>query len=109
MWAIADGGWGPGVSFTTGHGPGLHSAAGARTELKDLRRRGPGYTPEMEWQASLLPLTDGGRGMVSYDLDTGHIVAFDDYWYDSGVTRIDDAFSVTHLSLGEWLEEWVSG
>lgn len=109
MWGIADGGWGPGFSFTTGHGPGLHSADGAKKELEDLRRRGPGYTAEMAWPANLLPLTDGGGGMVSYDLDTGHIVAFDDHWYDHDIARIEDAFAVTHLSLGEWLEDWVSG
>lgn len=107
MWAIADGGWGPGFSFTTDHGPGLHSASGARVELEDLRRRGPGYTAEMEWPANLLPLTDGGRGIVSYDLDTGHIVAFNDYWYDEDIAAIEDAFATTHLSLGEWLAEWL--
>ncbi len=107
MWAIADGGWGPGLSFTTGHGPGLHSASGARVELEDLRRRGPGYTAEMAWPDNLLPLTDGERGMISYDLDTGHIVAFNDYWYDEDIAAIEDAFAVTHLTLGEWLAEWL--
>lgn len=107
MWAIADGGWGPGVSYTTGHGPGLHSASGVLAELNDLRRRGPGYTGETEWPANLLPLSDGGRGMISYDLESGQIVAFNDYWYDEDIERIEDAFSVSHLSLGEWLAEWV--
>ena len=107
MWEIADGGWGPGFSFTTDRGPGLHSVSGARVELEDLRRRGPGYTGEMEWPAHLLPLTNGGRGMISYDLDTGHIVSFNDYWYDEGINSIEDAFPVTYLSLGEWLAEWL--
>lgn len=107
MWMIADGGWGPGVSFTTGHGPGIHSASGARVELEDLRRRGPGYTGEMAWPDNLLPLTDAGGGMVSYDLDSGHIVTFNDYWFDEGIDTIEAAFAVTHLTLGEWLAEWL--
>lgn len=106
MWGIADGGWGPGYSYTTGHGAGLHSVDGCGKELEDLRRRGPGYTAEMEWPANLLPLTDGGRGMISYDLDSGHIVAFDDYWYDRDIA-IEQAFSVTHLTLAEFLQEWL--
>lgn len=106
MWGIADGGWGPGVSHTIGHGPGLLSAKGCIDELADLKRRGPGYTGEMSWPDSLLPLTDTGRGMTSYDLDTGHIVTFDDYWYDRDIA-IEDAFSVVHLSLAEFLHEWV--
>lgn len=106
MWGIADGGWGPGYSYTIGHGAGLHSVEGSGKELEDLRRRGPGYTGEMEWPGNLLPLTDGGRGMVSYDLDSGHIVAFDDYWYDHDIT-IQEAFAVTHLTLAEYLQEWL--
>ena len=106
MWAIADGGWGPGYSFTNGHGPGLHSVIGAKTELEDLRRRGPGYTGEMDWPASLLPLTMHDVGMTSYDLDTGHIVTFDEHWYDHDIA-IEEAFAVAHLSLAEFLLEWV--
>ncbi len=107
MWEIADGGWGPGLSHTTGHGPGISSASGALANLEDLRRRGPGYTGEMAWPTNLLPLTDGERGMISYDLDNGWIVAFDDYWCDRGIA-IEQAFTTTHGSLGEWLEEWLS-
>lgn len=106
MWGIADGGWGPGYSYTIGHGAGLHSVEGCGMELEDLRRRGPGYTAEMDWPANLLPLTDGGHGMVSYDLDTGRIVTFDDYWYDHDIT-IQEAFAVTHLTLAEFLQEWL--
>lgn len=106
MWGIADGGWGPGYSYTTDHGAGLHSVEGSGVELEDLRRRGPGYTGEMAWPGNLLPLTEGGAGMVSYDLDTGHIVKFDDYWYDRDIA-IDEAFSVTHLTLAEYLQEWL--
>ena len=106
MWGIGDGGWGPGYSYTIDHGAGLHSVEGCGKELEDLRRRGPGYTGEMEWPANLLPLTEGGRGMVSYDLDRGHIVTFDDYWYDRDIA-IEEAFSVTHLTLAEYLQEWL--
>ena len=107
MWGLADGGWGPGYSFTTGHGPGLHSALGALAELEDLRCRGPGYTGEMEWPEHLLPLTAIDVGMTSYDLDSGHIVTFDEHWYDHEIARIEDAFSIAYLSLGEFLLEWL--
>lgn len=105
MFGIADGGWGPGYSFTTGHGPGLHSAAGAITELDDLVRRGPGYCGERDWPENLLPLTDM-VGMASYDLDTGQIVQWDDHWYDHDKT-IDQAFAVSHPSLQDFLQEWL--
>lgn len=105
LYAIADGGWGPGIAFTMGHGRGIQSLRTVRETLADLRRRGPGYTGEAEWPANLLPIADR-TGPISYDLDTGRIVAFNDYYYDDGQT-IDQAFTVIHPSLETWLREWV--
>ena len=107
MFGIANGGWGPGYSYTTGHGPGLNSTEGVISELDDLERRGPGYTGEMAWPANLLPLTDN-VGPASYDLDTGEIVQWDDHWYDHDKT-IDQAFAVSHPTLADFLQEWLLG
>ena len=106
LYAIADGGWGPGIAFTMGHGRGIQSLQTVRETLADLRRRGPGYTGEAEWPAHLLPIGDR-TGPISYDLDTGRIVAFNDYYYDDDQT-IDQAFTVIHPSLEAWLREWVA-
>ncbi len=107
MFGVANGGWGPGYSFTPGHGPGLHSVEGMILELDDLERRGPGYTSEMAWPGELLPLTDL-VGTASYNLDTGAIVQFDDHWYDHDKT-IETAFATSHPSLEDFLREWVAG
>jgi hypothetical protein len=105
MFAIADGGWGPGYAFTAGYGPGLMSASGVIAELDDLDRRGPGYTGEYPWPAHYLPLTDC-IGTTAYDLDTGEIVQWDDHWYDHDKTA-DEAFAVSHPSLQDFLQEWL--
>ncbi|UIP08141.1 hypothetical protein LY632_07025 [Erythrobacter sp. SDW2] len=47
-------------------------------------------------------------GMTSYDLDTGHIVTFDEHRYDHDIA-IEEAFAVAHLSLAEFLLDWVEG
>ena len=105
MYGIADGGWGPGYSYTQGHGPGLNSALGTITEMDDLERRGPGYTAELEWPRSFVPLTEN-VGPAAYDLDTGEIWQFDDHWYDHEKT-IDQAWAVSHPSLQDFLQEWL--
>lgn len=105
MYRIADGGWGPGYSFTTGHGPGLNSARGTITELDDLERRGPGYTEEAKWPAHFVPLTEN-VGPAAYDLDTGEIWQWDDHWYDHEKT-IDQAWAVSHPSLADFLQDWL--
>lgn len=106
LYAIADGGWGPGSAYTTDRGTGFQSLHSLGLTLADLRRRGPGYTGEAKWPDNLLPIADTA-GPVSYDIDTGEIVAFNDYWYDDGLP-IDQAFSVTHPTLEAWLREWVA-
>ena len=106
LYAIADGGWGPGTAYTLGHGTGFQSLQTIAETLADLRRRGPGWTGEMEWPANLLPIADT-VGTVAYDLDTGEIVAFDDHWYDHDKT-IEQGFSVAYPSLEAWLREWVA-
>ncbi len=106
MYAIADGGWGPGIAFTIGHGRGFQSLRTIGETLADLRRRGPGYTGEAEWPAHLLPFADR-TGPISYNLETGEIVAFNDYYYDDGQT-IDQAFTVVYPSLEAWLRVWVA-
>lgn len=106
LYAIADGGWGPGIAFTMGHGRGIQSLQAVRETLADLRRRGPGYTGEAEWPATLLPIADRG-GPISYDLETGRIVAFNDYYYDDDQT-IEQAFTVIYPTLEDWLREWVA-
>lgn len=99
LYSIADGGFGPGFA------PGLYSIERIGQEYDDLRRRGPGYTGEADWPSYLLPLTDI-TGPVSYDLDRGVIVAFNDYYYDEGLT-IEEGFSDLHPSLESWLAEWL--
>lgn len=106
LYAIADGGWGPGIAYTPGHGSGFYSLAGVANTLEDLRRRGPGYTGEAEWPARLLPIADT-TGPVSYDLSNGAIVAFDDYYYDRDLA-IDEAFSPIYPNLAAWLEAWLA-
>jgi hypothetical protein len=100
LYAIADGGFGPGI------GPGLYSLERIGREYDDLRRRGPGYTGEADWPPHLLPLTDI-VGPVSYDLERGVIVAFNDYYHDDELT-IEQAFSDLHPSLETWLKDWLS-
>ncbi|GGD65546.1 hypothetical protein GCM10011411_27400 [Aurantiacibacter arachoides] len=105
MFGIANGGWGPGYSHTEGHGPGLMSARGIIRELDDLERRGPGYTGEVAWPGSFVPLTDN-MGPAAYDLDTGQVWQWDEYWYDHDKT-IDQAWSVSHASLADFLQDWL--
>lgn len=100
LYAIADGGFGPGI------GPGLYSLERIGQEYDDLRRRGPGYSGEAEWPPHLLPLTDI-VGPVSYDLQRGVIVAFNDYYYDDELT-VEQAFTDLHSSLETWLNEWLN-
>lgn len=107
LYAIADGGWGPGIAHTPGHGSGFYSLAGVAGTLEDLRRRGPGYTGEAPWPERLLPIADT-VGPVSYDLSNGVIVAFNDYYYDDDLS-IDEAFSPVYPSLAAWLEAWLDG
>lgn len=106
LYAIADGGWGPGTAYTSGFGTGFLSLEALASNLADLRRRGPGWTGEMAWPDNLLPIADAATGTVSYDLETGEIVAFDDHWYDHDKT-IEQGFSVAYPNLETWLREWV--
>lgn len=106
LYAIADGGWGPGVAYTQGRGRGFQSLEAVAATLEDLRRRGPGYTGEAKWPANLLPIADFG-GPLSYNLDTGQIVAFNDYYYDDELT-LAQGFTTLHPDLESWLREWVA-
>ena len=105
MFGIANGGWGPGYSYTEGFGAGLNSTGGMIADLDDLERRGPGYTGEVEWPSTLLPLTDN-MGMAAYDLTTGEVWQWDEHWYDHDKT-IDQAWSVSHASLADFLQDWL--
>jgi hypothetical protein len=107
LYAIADGGWGPGTGYTAGHGTGFYSLESVANTLEDLRRRGPGYTGEAPWPEHLLPIADT-TGPVSYNLDSGAIVAFNDYYYDDDLT-IEAAFSTIYPALASWLEAWLDG
>lgn len=106
LYAIADGGWGPGLAYTGGLGRGFQSLDAVAATLEDLRRRGPGYTGEAKWPDNLLPIADT-TGPISYNLDTGKIVAFNDYYYDDGLT-IEQAFTIIYPDLETWLREWVA-
>ncbi len=105
LYKISNGGWGPGVGYTPDYGTGIVSTAALASDYADLRRRGPGYTGQAEWPAHYLPIASE-TGPTSYDLDTGQIVRFDDYYYDNGKS-IPEAFSISHQSLADWLEDWV--
>jgi hypothetical protein len=100
LYAVADGGFGPGIA------EGLSPLATVLASYEDLRRRGPGYTGEAEWPATYLPISDT-TGPVSYDLATGRVIAFDDYWYDDDVS-IEDAFTEVAPDLATWLEAWLA-
>ena len=101
LYTVADGGFGPGI------GDGLNPIDRVVREYEDLRRRGPGYTGEAEWPVTYLPISDT-TGPVSYDLATGRIVAFNDYWYDDDLA-IEDAFTQVAPDLATWLREWLVG
>lgn len=99
LYSVADGGFGPGI------GEGLSSLASVVATYEDLRRRGPGCTAEAEWPATYLPICDT-TGPVSYDVGTGRIVAFNDYWFDDDLA-IGDAFTELAPDLATWLLVWV--
>lgn len=105
LYAIANGGFGPGLGVTPGFGPGIYSLKHVGLAYDDMMRRGPDYTGRISWPTHLLPLTDN-FGPVSYDLDRGVIVAFDEYFEDKGLTA-EDGFTDLHPSLSSWLKEWV--
>lgn len=105
LYSIADGGFGPGAGYTSGFGTGLYSLKGIGQVYDDLCRRGPDYTGTTTWPRHLLPLTDE-TGAVSYDLERGAIVAFNEYWQEDGIT-IDEAFIDIHPSLESWLGAWL--
>ena len=105
LYAIADGGFGPGLGYTPGFGPGLYSLECIGQTHDDLCRRGPDYTGRIEWPRHLLPLTDN-FGPVAYDLERGVIVGFDEYWEDHGLTE-EQAYGDLAPSLESWLREWL--
>lgn len=105
LYSIADGGFGPGLGYTSGFGPGLYSLERIGQEYDDLCRRGPDYSGTTTWPRHLLPLTEE-IGAVSYDLERGAIVAFNEYWEDDGLT-IDEAFTDIHPILESWLGTWL--
>lgn len=104
LYAIADGGFGPGIGYTPGFGHGLYSLEGIGRNLEDLRRRGPDYCGTIEWPAHYLPLTDL-TGAVAYDLDSGAIMAFNEYYENDGLTA-DQAWSEINPNLKAWLRDW---
>ncbi|HVF46774.1 MAG TPA: SMI1/KNR4 family protein [Pyrinomonadaceae bacterium] len=77
LYAIADGSFGPGLGYSE-FGPGLYSIERTRPESRRSPPPRPGFTGFIPWPPHLLPLTDNS-GPVSYDLDTGAIIAFDEY------------------------------
>lgn len=105
LYAIADGGFGPGNGFTSGFGYGLYSLERVGQEYDDLCRRGPDYTGAIAWPRHFLPLTDN-VGAVAYDLDRGVIVEFNEYWEDDLLTS-EQAFRDIHPSLESWLGAWL--
>lgn len=106
LYAIANGGFGPGLGVTPGFGPGIYSLKHVGLAYDDMLRRGPDYTGRISWPTHLLPLTDN-FGPVSYDLNRGVIVAFDEYFEDKGLTA-EDGFTDVHPSLSSWLKEWIN-
>lgn len=98
LYSIANGGFGP--------ASGLYSLERIGQEYDDLCRRGPDYSGTTTWPPHLLPLTDE-VGAVSYDLERGAIVAFNEYWGEDGLT-IEDAFTDIHPSLESWLQAWLA-
>lgn len=106
LYGIANGGWGPGIGFTSGLGTGFYSTARAVTEYDDLRRRGADYCNGVDWPERLVPIADM-TGAVGYDLDTGEVVKFNEYYADEGLTPTK-AFAVVAPDLATFLDDWLS-
>ena len=106
LYGIANGGWGPGIGFTPDRGTGFYSTARSAAEFEDLRRRGADYCNGVEWPAALVPVADM-VGAVGYDLDTGKIVKFDEYYEDARLVP-SQKFSVIAPDLATLVDDWLA-
>jgi hypothetical protein len=106
LYGIANGGWGPGVGFTSGLGTGFYSTDRTVTEYDDLRRRGADFCNGVDWPARLVPIGDM-MGAVGYDLDTGEVVKFNEHYADEGLVPAK-AFAVVAPDLATFLDAWLS-
>ena len=98
LYAISDGGFGPG--FT-----GLHSVEQIGSFCEDYRRRGPDYCGTIVYPQSFIPLA---AGMLDYhlDLDTGRIISSNQNWENDGLDP-EDIYDIAYQSLAEMMEDWV--
>ena len=103
--------------------PSLRTLALTLTSLKRMRnplgvtswRRMPGvsvplnvwvWASTITWPPTYVPIADIG-GTIAYDLASGAIRAFNEYFADDGMTA-DQAWSTSHASLAEMLDAWLS-
>jgi len=99
LYAIADGGFGPG--FT-----GLHSVQPVGANCEDLRRRGPDYCGSIAYPASFLPIAEEALS-YHYDLDTGRIISANQDWVNDGL-EAEDIYDIAHQSLAAMMEHWLA-
>ena len=99
LYAIADGGFGP--------GDGLFPLDRMLDEYDDMVREPAGPQNQL-WPANLLPLTDRQPGYDCLDLDTGAIVVWDPEEIEGYSNAAwERSFKPEAASLAEWLEQWL--
>lgn len=98
LYAIADGGFGPGDR-------GLLTVKQIGAYCEDLRRRGPDYCGTITYPASFLPIAEETLN-YHYDLDTGRIISSNQYWQDDGLEP-EDVYDIAHQSLAAMMQQWL--
>jgi len=98
LYAISDGGFGPG--FT-----GLNPVQMIGSACEDYRRRGPDYCGTIRYPESFIPLATE-RLDYHYDLDTGRIVSSNQDWENDGLEP-EDIYDVAFQNLAAMMEDWL--
>lgn len=98
LYAISDGGFGPG--FT-----GLHSVQLIGSSYEDYRRRGPDYCGTVIYPEFFIPLATE-RLDYHLDLDTGRIISSNQNWDNEGLDK-EDIYDIAFQSLATMMEDWL--
>jgi hypothetical protein len=99
LYAIADGGFGPG--FT-----GLLSVRQIADNLQDLRRRGPDYCGTIAYPDSFIPVAEE-RLNYHFDLETGRVISSNQDWVGDGL-KPQDIYEIAFQSLELMMEDWLA-